>query len=84
MGRRRNWFLVKYSSNGSNGIITNFKEHTHLYCPKEFIGKKVRLRLEIIPETKQDNKKYLCKKHGYLVGHKNKEVVLIGGDKMLP
>lgn len=26
----------------------------------------------------------LCKKYGYLVGHPNKKVVLIGGKKMLP
>ncbi len=26
--------------------------------------------------------KYLCKKHGYLVGHPNKEVILIGGGRL--
>ena len=28
--------------------------------------------------------KYICKKHGYIYGHKNREVLLIGGNKMLP
>lgn len=42
----RNWFLVKYHSRG--GVITTFHKNTVLDCPKRFIGKRVRLKLEVI------------------------------------
>ena len=32
----------------------------------------------------KENYKYVCKKHGHIYGHKNREVILIGGNKPLP
>ena len=45
----RDWFLVKHSSGGAE--ITTFQKHTNLRCPKEFLGKRVRLKIEVIDET---------------------------------
>ena len=40
----RDWFLVKYS--GYSGYIHNSR--THISFPKEFVGKRVRLKVEVI------------------------------------
>ena len=42
----RNWWLVKYTSSGS-GYITLNKWSTVCF-PKEFVGKKVRLKVEVM------------------------------------
>lgn len=45
----RNWFLVKPHGNYSCGIVTKW-----IKFPKEFLGKKVMFRVELIEEPKGD------------------------------
>ena len=42
----RNWFLVKWC--GDSAVITYFEKKSNLYCPKQFLGKRVRLKVEIM------------------------------------
>lgn len=50
-----NWFFVRYTSNprGISGIIPI--KNSLIYVPKELVGKKVRLFLEVIPDKEVDS-----------------------------
>lgn len=52
----RKQFLVKYGSEGSGGgYMTTFRRNCTIYCPIELIGKRIRLKVEIIKENEQRN-----------------------------
>lgn len=45
-GTLRNWFLVKHT--GSGGAYVTYCAKGYLCCPTGFLGKRVRLRVEVI------------------------------------
>ncbi len=57
------------------GIGINWFEGRRCYAIQ--LGKVLEIK-----NWKTARGKYLCKKHGYLVGHPNKEVILIGGGRL--
>jgi hypothetical protein len=40
----QSWYMVGYSQSGNNGMISV----ANMYFPKDMIGKKIRLRVEVI------------------------------------
>ena len=44
----RLWWLVKYSGNGGSGYICNVKKRCAITVPLRYVGKRVRLKIEVI------------------------------------
>lgn len=45
----RDWWLVKWNSSGSSGVV----QMNSVTLPKEFVGKKVRFKIEVYEDREE-------------------------------
>ena len=49
-GIEKDWFIVGYSSTGFRGLLYI----GNVYFPKHFIGKKIRIKVEVVEEAENE------------------------------